>query len=86
MQKRRSGKTQEDVHQVLANTTYDVRSRTRKGNVFRKIKDLMKLFSQEEQGLLEDGDDKIENQRSSASGQSTELYLPNVIGSAISDK
>ena len=79
---KRSGKTRRDVHQVLANTTYDVEIRTRQGRSAReKFKRLDEVVL--EQGLLEDGGRNAkESKKFQTSGQRSRIIFADVVGSA----
>ena len=78
----RSGKNRRVVHQVLANTTYDVEIRTRKGEGPReKFKRLDEVVL--EQGLLEDGGKNAkESRKFQTSGQRSRIIFADVVGSA----
>ena len=78
----RSGKTRRVVHQVLANTTYDVEIRTRKGSSAQeKFKRLDEVVL--EQGLLEDGGKGVkESRKFQTSGQRSRIIFADVVGSA----
>jgi len=78
----RSGKTRRDVHQVLANTTYDVEIRTRQG---KRAKEKFKRLDEVvlEQGLLEDGGRNAkESKKFQTSGQRSRIIFADVVGSA----
>ena len=79
---KRSGKTRRDVHQVLANTTYDVEIRTRQGrSAQEKFKRLDEVVL--EQGLLEDGGRNAkESKKFQTSGQRSRIIFADVVGSA----
>ena len=70
------------MHQVLANTTYDVEIRTRQGRSAReKFKRLDEVVL--EQGLLEDGGRNAkESKKFQTSGQRSRIIFADVVGSA----
>ena len=78
----RSGKSRRVVHQVLANTTYDVEVRKRNGTRAKeKFKRLDEIVL--EQGLLEEAGRKAkESKKFQLSGERSRIIFADVVGSA----